>query len=66
MSYRGVLEVIEDLVEAKTQVEALTAELEQRVGMPADRFMAGARALVEPEPEGRELLAFRSQYGGGL
>ncbi len=48
MAYRGIIEIMEDLVVAEKAVLDLTDELEARVGMPREKFIAGARLLMAP------------------
>jgi hypothetical protein len=64
---RTLTDVLYDLVEAREKMEACEAEIEQLTGMPCDRFILGARALVLPEPDGgRALQELRERFGGAL
>lgn len=54
MTYRGALEITEDLFAAKVAgdtelVETLTTELEAFTGMDATEFISGMRRLLAPK-----------------
>lgn len=61
MTYRGALEITEELYAAEAGgdtelVDTLTTELEATTGMDKDTFLTGMQRLFEPAPDREDVV----------